>query len=182
MNEPYRASSVRVDEASPIATGPTGLDWRTLADQRLTWLVELEHDRSVMQDRLALLQVDYRHLLVAREEQLQHVAGLDRQRLQLERRLAEMTRESERAHAAFRQMHADFVNSRSWRLTRPLRAISSWSIIDHGGVRNVVRALLRISLVRRCAGLLVRRMPGLHRRMRSKLYPQADPTSHEDVR
>src|SRR6185312_4209920 len=181
MNEPYRALSVRVDEVSPAPIAPASLDWHALADQRLTRLIELEHDHSVMQDRLASLQVDYRQLLVAREERLQHIAGLDRQHMQIERRLAEMARECEQARAAFRQMHADFVTSRSWRLTRPLRAISRWSVIDHGGVRNVVRALLRISLVRRCAGFLVRRMPGLHQRLRGKLYPQPDRTSHEDV-
>ena len=172
---------MRLEEVLPTPTAPPALDWGKLADGRLTRLVELEHDHSVMQDRLALLQVDYRQLLVAREEQLQHIAMLDRQRLQIERRLAEMARECEEARAAFRQMHADFVNSRSWRLTRPLRAISRWSVIDHGGVRDVMRVLLRISLVRRCAAFVVRRMPGLHQRLRSKLYPQPDRTSHEDV-
>lgn len=143
-----------------------GIDWRVLADQRLTRLVEIEHDHSVMRDRLALLQVDYREILVASDQQLQRLAELDRARMELERRLDELARE----HAS---MHASFVESRSWRLTRPLRAVSTWCRERRYRPGNVVRAMLRVPLLRRAARWVVRFVPGLHARLRSRLYPQA---------
>jgi hypothetical protein len=157
----------------PVASPPEGgVDWRALADRRLTRLVEIEHDHSIMRDRLAQLQVDYREILVASDGQLQHLTELDRMRLKLEGRLAELAHE----HA---DMHASYEGSRSWRLTRPLRAISAWRGKGRRGVGRLARGLLRISLLRRAARLVVRLVPGLHERLHSRLYPQG---AEEDQR
>jgi hypothetical protein len=168
MNEPHDALS-----GAPLV--PASLDWRKLADQRLSRLVELEHDHAVMCDRLALLQVDYRQMLVANEEQLQRIVELDRERLKMERRLAELARECA-------DVRATFVNSRSWRLTRPLRVISRWWVVDRHSIGGLVRAMLRIPLLRRGARFVVRRVPGLHGRLRARLYPQAGKIEREDLR
>jgi hypothetical protein len=152
------------------------VDWRALADQRLTRLIELEHDHAVMCDRLALLQVDYRELLVASEERLQRISEVDRARLNLEERLADLARE--RAH--LQAVHMSFVESRSWRLTRPLRAMSRWRSSPSAG--GLARDLLRIPALRRAARLVVRLLPGLHQRLRSRLYPQAGQAGRGDSR
>jgi hypothetical protein len=175
MNEPHDALS-----GAPLV--PASLDWRKLADQRLFRLVEIEHDHAVMCDRLALLQVDYRQMLVANEEQLQRIVEMDRERLKMERRLAELARECADVRAAFERMHASFVNSRSWRLTRPLRVISRWWVVDRHSIGGLVRAMLRIPLLRRGARFVVRRVPGLHGRLRARLYPQAGKIEREDLR
>lgn len=155
--------------ASPA---PGGVDWRALADQRLTRLVEIEHDHSIMRDRLARLQVDYREILVASDGQLKRLAEMDQTRMKLEDRLAGLARE-------YADMHASFVGSRSWRLTRPLRAISALRGEGRQGIGRLARALLRVPLLRRAARLVVRFVPGLHERLRSGLYP---PAGQEDQR
>jgi len=165
-NEPHDALSGSASGTPAAPLVPASLDWRKLADQRLARLVELEHDHAVMRDRLALLQVDYRQMLVASEEQLQRIVELDRERLKMERRLAELARECVDVRAAF-------VNSRSWHLTRPLRVISRWWVADRHSVGGLVRMMLRVPLLRRGARFVVRRVPGLHGRLRARLYPQA---------
>ena len=175
MNEPHDALP-----AAPLV--PAGLDWRKLADQRLSRLVELEHDHAVMHDRLALLQVDYRQMLVANGEQLQRMVEVDRERLKVEHRLAELARECADVRVAFESMRASFVNSRSWRLTRPLRVISRWWVADRHSIGGLLRTMLRVPLLRRGARFVVRWVPGLHGHLRARLYPQAGKTGREDLR
>ncbi|HEY8683437.1 MAG TPA: hypothetical protein VIM06_09720 [Rhodanobacter sp.] len=128
-------------------------------------MVEIEHDYSVMRDRLGRLQVDYRELLVASESQLQRILELDKARMNLDDRLDDLARE-------YVRMQASFAGSRSWRVTRPLRALSTTGASSRRGVGRLLRAMLRISLFRRVARLIVRSVPGLHARLRSRLYPQ----------
>lgn len=50
-------------------TGASGyIDWKNLAQERLVRLVEIEHDHSVVLERLSALQTDYRQLLVRESE------------------------------------------------------------------------------------------------------------------
>jgi hypothetical protein len=133
------------------AGSPVGMDWRVVAEQRLGRLVEMEHDRAVIFDRLELLQVDYREILVANAEQLQRISGLNGERKALMDKLAELE------------------GSRSWRVTRPLRAASTWSGAARRHASSVIHALLRIRVLRRAARIIVRLTPGLHERLRSKL-------------
>ncbi|MGH8335829.1 MAG: hypothetical protein ACRETL_03175 [Gammaproteobacteria bacterium] len=162
------------DGPAGLAASPAqgGVDWRALAYQRLTRLVEIEHDHSIMRDRLAQLQVDYREILVASDGQLQRLTEMDRMRMKLEDRFAGLARE-------YADMQASFVGSRSWRLTRPLRTISAWRGKGRHGVGRLARTLLRVPLLRRAARLVVRLVPGLHERLRFRLYP---PAGQEDQR
>lgn len=165
MSEVRSASLELATDA--VASSPSVVaDWRKLADQRLAHLVELEHDHAVMRDRLALLQVDYREVLVAGEDRLRRIAELDRERVKLEERLDQLAKE-------YASMHASFVGSRSWRVTRPLRAISTWLAPGRRGIGSVLRAMLRIPGLRRAARIAVRLVPGLHSYLRARLYSQA---------
>lgn len=150
----------------PVMPMLEALDWRAVAEQRLTRLVDIEHDYSVMCERLGLLQVDYREVLVANEERLQRIDGLERERQKLHERLAELSHQ----HA---NMLASFVESRSWRITRPLRVATTWWRSDGRHPAGLVRSMLRVSLFRRAARRAVRLVPGLHARLRSRLYPPA---------
>lgn len=149
-----------------VATPPGAIDWRALADKRLTRLGELEHDCSVLRDRMNALQTEYRELLVAGDSQLQRIWELDRTREKLGHRLDELARQ----HA---QTLASLLGSRSWRVTRPLRSLSALVSGRKGGVGNLLRAMLRVPWLRRVAGAVARIVPGLHRRLRSRLYPRA---------
>lgn len=171
MNE-RRNSSAGEAIGSASEADTNVLDWRVLADRRLTRLVDLEHDCSVMRDRLNLLQLDYRELLVTSEDQLRcirelhvagHVAGE-----KMRRRSDDLARELDDLARELAGMQA----SRSWRVTRPLRALSRQAAVARRGVGRALRAMLRIPLLRRVARLAVRWLPGLHERLRSRLYPQ----------
>ena len=160
-------STTHAETKIPTVAMASGVvDWRVLADARLTRLVELEHDCSVMRERMSALQIEYRELLVTSDSQLQQIWELDRTKVKLNRRLAEL----ERAHA---DMRASFLGSRSWRLTRPLRSLSTSVSAGRRGVGNLLRAMLRVPWLRRIAGLMAHMVPGLHRRLRSRLYPRA---------
>jgi hypothetical protein len=151
------------DAAGSSAQAPSCvLDWRMLADQRLTQLVDIEHDYSVMRDRLNLLQVDYCELLVVSEGQLQRIWGLDKSCVELHGRLDDLALE-----------YAAMQASRSWRLTQPLRALSTHVAAGRRGVGRLLRAILRVPLLRRVARWVVRLVPGLHARLRSRLHPHA---------
>lgn len=147
-----------------VATEPGTIDWRSLADARLTRLVELEHDCAVLRDRMNALQIEYRELLVAGDNRLQRIWELDRTRVKLGRRLDELARE----HAG---TLASILGSRSWRLTRPLRSLSAAVPAGRRSVGSLLRAMLRVPWLRRVAGVVARMVPGLHRRLRSRLYP-----------
>lgn len=143
------------------------LDWRTVADERLDHLVEIEHDYSVMHDRLAMLQNDYRESLAQENRRLRHVHELERDIDHMDDRLHDLARECRREYEA---MQATFLQSRSWRITRPLRAMSAQLAVLKHQLRRALRFLLRIAVVRRLARLIVRPLPGLHRRVRRMLY------------
>lgn len=133
----------------------TALDWRTLAEDRLQRLVEMEHDHAVIRDRLGLVQVDYREVLVANAEQLQRIRALDQEHGRLQRALA------------------DIENSHSWRLTRPLRTLAAWSRRGRHRAGTLVRVLLRVPALRRAARLLVRCVPGMGGYLRRRLHAGA---------
>ncbi|WP_449429437.1 hypothetical protein [Rhodanobacter umsongensis] len=143
---------------------PAALDWRRLAEQRLSRLVGLEHDYSVVHERLDSLQNEYRESLVSRDAQSRRIRELDNRLADLAQRHASMCSEYESALAAL-------LGSRSWRVTRPLRMLSVRTVSIRRRAGGALRAMLRVPLVRRIARILVRRLPGLHARVRSRLYP-----------
>jgi hypothetical protein len=150
---------------------PGALDWRKLADHRLDRLVELEHDHSVMCDRLSRLQVDYRESLVAGVDQLQRIQELDRSREQLQDRLADLAQACARMRVDYENAQAALLGSRSWRLTRPLRAVSIGFGAGRRRLGRLLRTILRVPLLRRVARLAMRQMPGVHARLRARFNP-----------
>ena len=169
MREHVDASTDIAGESAAGVT-PVGLDWRKLADHRLDRLVELEHDYSVLCDRLSLLQVDYRESVMAGVDQLQRIQELDRARVQLQDRLADLAVACARMRADYENAQAALLGSRSWRLTKPLRAVSIGVAGGRRRLGRLLRTILRIPLLRRVAGLAIRQMPGLHARLRAR-YP-----------
>lgn len=159
-------SDVSVDAIVESGTIPvtTALDWRKVADQRLSQLVELEHDYSVVRDRLSLLQIDYRESLAMGVDQLRRIQDMDDRLADLAHACASMRADYEGALAAL-------LGSRSWRLTRPFRAISMWLAASRRRSGRLLRSMLRVPLLRRMAKMIVWLVPGLHARLRSRLYP-----------
>ena len=160
----HHAVSADQSTVSAAGTVPAVLDWRRLADQRLSRLVELEHDYSVVRERLDSLQNDYRESLVAIDDQLQRIRELDDRLADLAQTHASMRMEYESTQAAL-------LGSRSRRMTRPLRTLSMRIASARRRIGGLLRAMLRVPLLRRISRVLVRLMPGLHARLRSRLYP-----------
>jgi len=163
MKEHRNVSGDAVVE-SAVAVVSAAVDWRSLANQRLGRLVELEHDYSIMCDRLALLQNDYRESLVTSMGQLQRIRELDD-------RLADLAQTCTSMRAEYESAQAALLGSRSWRLTRPLRALSMRMAAARRRLGRLLRGMLRVPLLRRVAGFAVHLVPGLHARLRSRLYP-----------
>ncbi len=168
--DPSNAHSNALESQTPVLLEG---DWRVLAEQRLARLVEIEHDHSVMLDRLALLQVDYLEVVVASEQRLAQIGVIGRDGAKLKTRLRELENAHRLAQAAFEGI----CQSRSWRVTRPMRAVSTW-LGRRGVIGSIARHLLRIPLVRRTARAVVRRVPGLHERIRSRIHDPARRTGH----
>ncbi len=161
MRHPGESVAVTAANGPGQALAP---DWRAVAEQRLKRLVELEHDHSVMKDRLAMLQGEHQELLLASDARLQQIHALQRRCRDLEWGL----------HQAVAQQHhieTSFLQSRSWRVTRPLRALSPRSGGLRGVVKRVLRGLIRVPGMRWLARQLLRPLPRLHARLRFALYP-----------
>ena len=146
-------------------TESSGIDWHLLAVSRLNRLVELEHDFVIMRDRLDQPQTIYRSLLNESEDRMQQIHRMEKIHAVLDQRLADQV-------GQYATMQASFLGSRSWRVTRPLRALSARTMRSKRLAGRIFRAMLRVPFVRRMAGAAARRMPGLHQRVRSKLYSQ----------
>jgi len=157
VRDPTAAADVQEAAMAP--------DWRLVAEQRLTRLIETEHDHSVIVDRLTALQGEYQELLLVNDLRLQQIHASQRRCRELERRLRQAV---EQQH----QIEVDFLQSYSWRMTRPMRTLSRRVIGLRGGVKGLLRSLLRVSSMRRLAHWLLRPLPRLHARLRVVLYPE----------
>jgi hypothetical protein len=104
----------------------------------------------------------------------QRLLALSRRLPELERSLKALTRERDALAAALARSQGEYavvVGSRSWRITRPLRRLSGQRMRARQRLKQGLRALLAIGVVRRLAHVLARCMPGLHQRVRTALYP-----------
>jgi hypothetical protein len=123
------------------------MHWRELAARRLLLLVTAEHDVSMLRDRLDLLQSEQQVLLRERSEQLLRIRHLE----------AEL---------------ATVVNSRSWRLTAPLRDSSlRWRHLKTR-LRSALRWLVMRPVARPMVRLVARMLPGMSLRWRARLHAQ----------
>ena len=139
-------------------------DWRAVAEQRLGRLVEVEHDNSIIGDRLAMLQGEFQELLLASDSRLQQIHVLQRRCRELEWRLQQAVEQQHRIEAAFLQ-------SRSWRVTKPMRTLSLRSTGLRGGVKGLLRGLIRVPGMRWVVRWLLRPLPRVHAKLRLALYP-----------
>ncbi|MBE1159206.1 hypothetical protein [Dyella acidiphila] len=120
------------------------IDWRALAERRLSRLTEVEHDIAVARDRLDYFQANYRTLLQQSEERLRQIQALERE-------LDELRTARARARGALRR----------WILALPQRA--------KGLIRAMLRVALRLPLARPLARRLARLFPGLGNRLRASV-------------
>lgn len=122
----------------------TTIDWREMAERRLTKLTEAEHDLSVVRDRLDHLQSSYRLLLQQSEERLLRIRGLNH--------------ELEKLRAAHSQQRG---TSRRWlaALRQRIKRI----------VLFMIGLVLRVPLVKPVAKRLLRISPKLNDKLRARL-------------
>lgn len=145
-----------MQNTSPGEAQQIGLQWKELAGRRLAKLVELEHDYSVIEDRLASLQSEYHQEVRRLWEQLQ---SLSQERDVLAEQLAELS-----------LTHSSFLSSRSWRITKPLRDVSLHMQQGKRGFKRVLRATLDVPFIRSMARRAATTMPGVGRRIHAMLY------------
>jgi chromosome segregation ATPase len=155
--------TIRVDMTEAGGSRPGGLDqgvaskseglaidWRDLAERRLSRLAEVEHDVAIARDRLDYFQSSYRALLRQSEERLLRVR-------ELERELAQMRTARARLRGALGKWLSEF--------PRRLKAM----------ILLIVRMFLRIPLVRPVGRRVMRLFPGLSKRLRASLAASRQP-------
>jgi hypothetical protein len=115
---------------------PESPDWHAIADDRLAKLVQLEHECTVTHGRLGAMQAE-RHEWEARHAEELRGTRAQCQALvaeveQLETELAnseaacqQATRECARLRDELAAVRSEFMRSTSWRITAPLRALST---------------------------------------------------------
>lgn len=84
-----------------------GPDWRSLADERLNRLVELEHDCSVMRDRMCRLQDDCGALMSRDEALLQSIKALESECAALLAQNDQWRQQDVQAHQCMQAMETD---------------------------------------------------------------------------
>lgn len=164
MNNEQTDSATACAGDISLALAPDAIEWRAVAKSRLGRLVDIEHDAALLHERLSGIQVEYRLLLATDEDRLARIRELDGSC----RRLARQLENSERE---YRLMESTFLHSHSWRVTRPLRALRGLTGSTRRGVGVLLRALLGVPWLRKVVRIVARMVPGLHKRLRSRLYP-----------
>jgi hypothetical protein len=111
------AQDPTAETAGESTTDMASLDWRAIAGQRLQRAIEFEQELAQTGKRLAGLQQDYLKLAAIAEQRLRETMLLDQSRLSLEQQLRDALNQRD-------AIQAMFLRSRSWRITRPLRALA----------------------------------------------------------
>jgi hypothetical protein len=145
-----------MQNTSPEKIQQIGVQWPEVAAQRLAKLVELEHDYSVVHDRLSAVQSEYQQ---ETRRLLGQLESLSQERDALADKLAELS-----------LMQASFLSSRSWRVTKPLRDMSLHMQQGRRGFKRALRTALNIPFIRGVARRAASAMPGVGRRMHVMLY------------
>lgn len=126
------------------------INWREMAERRLTKLTEAEHDLSVVRDRLDYLQSSYRLLLQQSEGRLVRIRELERE---------------------LRELRAG---------PPPLRSVlGKWFAMLRPRIKALilfmVRLVLRVPLVRPVVRRLLRAFPKFGDKLRAKLLGSRGP-------
>jgi hypothetical protein len=149
--------AVRANRTESEAGAPCMLDWKALADQRLSRLVKVEHDCAIFHDRLDRLRSEHDALLLINDGRLESLHALQKSAERYEQIVMELA-----------QKCASMEASRSWRVTAPLRNFSTQA----RSIKSLALVVLRWVLRRARLGRVFARIaPALHARVRSQLYP-----------
>lgn len=126
------------------------IDWREIAERRLTRLTDAEHDLSVVRDRLDYLQSSYRSLLQQSEERLVRIR-------ELERELAELHTLRSRFFGA----------SRRWLVMQRPRVKAL--------ILRVMGLVLKVPLAKTAIRVLLRAFPRLGDKLRARFLATRQP-------
>jgi hypothetical protein len=141
--------------AKVAATVPHTIDWKEVATRRLGHLVRVEHDFAVMRERFERLRSEHDALLLVNDRRLM--------RLQL---LQTSIERSDQLAIDFAARYASMEASRSWRITAPLRKLSTKGRLTK---RTLLSALLASARSTRLGSMFARISPTLHARIRARL-------------
>lgn len=168
IHDPKRTSAdalggtIHSTPGSDVGTQASAVvNWRELAVKRLAKLVEAEHDVAVLRDRLDLHLSESLTLFRQRELLIQQHEMLSKQCEEHLRRVGQLERERDALFA-----------SKSWRCTKPLRALSARAARARSRARRLLRWLVRQPFVRPAIKLMVRLLPGISVRLHARLYAQ----------
>jgi hypothetical protein len=154
---------------APTASLAAGLDWHAVASQRLRRLVQIEHSHALLASRHEALQVDHRGSVCDDIARLQRIRDLEHQC----ERWALNAAALEGRITALSQAQAAFLGSRSWRMTRPMRAVARWMKNPRLAAKNGLLLLARSGPVRRVFKVVLRLTPAVRSRVEAFMYPRA---------
>ena len=148
---------VRANRTESKAGAPYMLDWKALADQRLSRLVKVEHDCAIFHDRLDRLRSEHDALLLINDGRLECLRALQKSAERYEQIVMELA-----------QKCASMEASRSWRVTAPLRNFSTRVRWIKSSALAALRWVIRGARLGRAFSRIA---PTLHARVRSRLHP-----------
>lgn len=144
-------------------------DWRAIAGQRLDRLVETEHKYALLMIRHEALQVDHRNSIFDDVARLRRIRILEQQRDVVDQDVITL---QSRLMAQSEVLSSVFA-SRSWRVTKPLRAIVRWKKDPRRAVKTGLLLVARFALVRRCLRTMLGSAPGLRARVEAFMYTKS---------
>ena len=165
MSSKAHVSATRYAEDAAVGSDvilqgtPTPLDWRELAERRLSKLLEVAHEAATAHTRLSLLQSEYHALLRRSEDRARQVVTLEHQLSKVQGQLGKLEHQLEQLFA-----------SNSWRWTRSLRWLGSKLRYARQMVSSTVFLLTRVAPIRFIARALLRIFPGFGDRLRASIH------------
>jgi hypothetical protein len=134
-------------DATNAASVPSDATWRKIAVQRLARLVESEHSESILRERLNGVQADYREALATSEARLKQIRALER-----------------RMEPYEVMWHS--VWGKGWRASQRIMQSNNPIIASKRSIKLVLKAMARITLLRRMATIVLSPLPKLRDRLR----------------
>jgi hypothetical protein len=152
MHKEYGVGSLQTELQAVM---PHAFDWKDIATRRLSCLVRAEHECAVLRDRFERLRSEHDALLLINDDRLARLHVLQ---ISIERYNQTLIDMAGRC--------ASLEASRSWRITAPLRHLSTQS----RRMKHAVMAALLWSVRSAHLGPVFARIsPALHARIRARL-------------